>query len=261
MKKLTSRSLVPVACLLSLLAVTHSVSAQTPAKAPNPPPTVAPGSDPGPAPSPDQIGYQFGLTFGTQMHGAGIAAGDVSLDAISRGLQDGLAGKSATSTDQQQIIAFVRSVQEKVVTRNRAAAQSFLERNGKEKGVITTASGLEYKVLEPGDKKAPPISPTDQVTVEYRGKLLDGAEFDSSYTTGKPAQFPVNGVIKGWQEALVLMKPGAKWQLFIAPDLAYGSNPRPKIPGGSLLIFDVTLVSATPSSAPAAAVPPKAVTH
>jgi FKBP-type peptidyl-prolyl cis-trans isomerase FklB len=247
MKNLTARTWVQSGGLLALIVVTNFVSAQTPSKAPSAPPTVAPGADPGPAPSPDQIGYQFGLSFGTQMHNAGIT-NEVSVDAVARGLQDGLAGKSTTPSDQQQIFAFVRALSEKAVTRNQAAAKSFLERNGKEKGVITTASGLEYKIIAPGDKKAPPVALTDQVTVEYRGKLIDGSEFDSSYTTGLPAQFPVNGVIKGWQEALVLMKPGAKWQLFIPPDLAYGPNPRPKIPGGSLLLFDVTLVSAQPAN-------------
>jgi len=88
--------------------------------------------------------------------------------------------------------------------------------------------------------------------VQYRGKLLDGSEFDSTYTRGTPASFQVNGVIPGWQEALVLMKPGAKWQLFVPPELAYGANPKPGIPGGSLLIFDVELVSVKSSGAPGA---------
>jgi FKBP-type peptidyl-prolyl cis-trans isomerase len=91
------------------------------------------------------------------------------------------------------------------------------------------------------------------VTVQYRGKLLDGTEFDSSYSRGVPATFPVTGVIKGWQEALVMMKPGAKWTLFIPPDLAYGSNAKPGIPGGSLLVFDVELVSVKASGAAAPA--------
>ena len=91
------------------------------------------------------------------------------------------------------------------------------------------------------------------MTVQYRGKLLDGTEFDSSYARGVPATFPVTGVIKGWQEALVMMKPGAKWTLFVPPDLAYGANAKPGIPGGSLLVFDVELVSVKASGAPAPA--------
>jgi FKBP-type peptidyl-prolyl cis-trans isomerase len=107
----------------------------------------------------------------------------------------------------------------------------------------------------PGDKKAAVIAPTDEVTVQYRGKLLDGTEFDSSYARGHARPFPVNGVIPGWQEALVLMKPGAKWQLFVPPELAYGNNPKPGIPGGSLLIFDVELVSVKANDKPAALSP------
>ena len=123
------------------------------------------------------------------------------------------------------------------------------------KGVVTTASGLQYKILAAGDKKAPPIGPTDSVTVDYRGRLIDGTEFDSSYSTGMPATFPVNRVIKGWQEALVLMKPGAKWQLFIPPELAYGPRAQQKIPPNSLLIFDVNVISAEAAGAPPKAPP------
>jgi FKBP-type peptidyl-prolyl cis-trans isomerase len=120
---------------------------------------------------------------------------------------------------------------------------------------VTTATGLQYKILASGDKKAPPIGPTDKVTVHYRGKLLDGSEFDSSYSRNEPATFPVNGVIKGWQEALVMMKPGAKWQLFIPPELAYGTRAQAKIPANSLLIFEVNLLSAESASAPPKAPP------
>jgi FKBP-type peptidyl-prolyl cis-trans isomerase FklB len=229
--------------------------AQTP-KTPATPPAVAPGADPAPAPTPDQIGYQFGLGFGVQMHNAGIT-NEVSVDALARGVQDGLGGKAITQADQQQIQNFVRGIQEKQVSRNQAATKSFLERNGKDKNVITTASGLQYKINAPGDKKAPAISPTDEVTVEYRGKLIDGSEFDSSYSRGVPTTFPVNGVIKGWQEAIVLMKPGAKWTLWIPPDLAYGNSQQGKIPAGSLLVFDITLISAKSAGAPAPAFTPR----
>ncbi len=132
----------------------------------------------------------------------------------------------------------------------------FWQHNAHEKGVITTASGLQYKVIAAGDSKAAHITPTDKVTVDYRGKLIDGSEFDSSFSRGVPASFPVSGVIKGWQEALVLMKPGAKWQLFVPPDLAYGATSRPKIPPGSLLIFEVNVISAESSAPPPSAARP-----
>jgi len=142
---------------------------------------------------------------------------------------------------------------EAATTHNQAAAKEFLAHNAKEKGVTTTASGLQYKIIAAGNTKAATILPADEVTVQYRGKLLDGSEFDSSYARGTPASFTVNGVIPGWQEALVLMKPGAKWQLFVPPELAYGATPKPGIPGGSLLIFDVELVSVKSSGAQAPA--------
>jgi FKBP-type peptidyl-prolyl cis-trans isomerase FklB len=238
-----------IACVMA--AAAPLVGAQTPSSAPvTPPPTASSAADPAAAQNADQTGYLFGLTFGEQMHGVGITD-QVSIEAIARGLKDGLQGKRSTPADRQQVQEFVHSVMESALARNQSAAKDFLARNGREKGVTTTASGLQYKVILPGDRKAAAVAPTDAVTVQYRGKLLDGSEFDSTYTRGAPATFTVNGVIPGWQEALVLMKPGAKWQLFVPPELAYGVSPKPGIPGGSLLIFDVELLSVKSSGAPA----------
>jgi FKBP-type peptidyl-prolyl cis-trans isomerase FklB len=235
-----------------MVAAAPLVGAQTPSSTPvAPSPTNSPAADPAAAQNADQISYLFGLTFGEQMHGVGITD-QVTIEAIARGLKDGLQGKKSTPADRQQVQDYVHSVMETTVARNQAAAKDFLAHNGREKGVTTTASGLEYKIILPGDRKAPAVAPTDAVTVQYRGKLLDGSEFDSTYTRGAPASFTVNGVIPGWQEALVLMKPGAKWQLFVPPELAYGASPRPLIPGGSLLIFEVELLSVKSSGAPAA---------
>jgi FKBP-type peptidyl-prolyl cis-trans isomerase len=216
-------------------------------------PAAPPGSEAPAAPGGGQSGYLFGLAFGEQLHNAGVS-GQVTIEDIERGLKDGLQGKKSTPADRQQVQEFVRAAMASAITRNQAAAKDFLARNGHEKGVTTTASGLEYRIISAGDRKAPAIAPTDAVTVQYRGKLLDGTEFDSTYAHGAPASFTVNGVIPGWQEALVLMKPGAKWQLFVPPELAYGARPQPGIPGGSLLIFDVELVSVKPSGA---AAPPR----
>jgi len=230
--------------LVLMLAAAPFGLAQT-----SPPPVAAPGEPAAPAPAAPQdtsiehTSYLFGLTFAEQMHSVGIS-NQVDVDAIARGVKDGLQGKKSTRADQQQIQEYVRSIMVAAADHNKAAGQEFLAKNGKEKAVKTTASGMQYKVLTAGDAKAPVVLPTDQVTVNYRGKLLDGTEFDSSYTRGTPATFTVNGVIKGWQEALVLMKPGAKWELFIPPELAYGDKPRPGIPAGSLLIFEVELLSA-----------------
>jgi FKBP-type peptidyl-prolyl cis-trans isomerase len=175
--------------------------------------------------------------------------GDLKYDALARGIKDGVRGKTLSSTEQMQLKSHVSAAMQDMVKHNQESAKEFLERNGKEKGIITTASGLQYRIVSPGDPKGAAVSATDEVTVNYRGKLLDGSEFDSSYARGVPLTLRVNGVIRGWQEALVLMKPGAKWQLFVPPDLAYGTSPRPGIPGGSLLIFDVELLSIKPAAA------------
>jgi FKBP-type peptidyl-prolyl cis-trans isomerase FklB len=236
-----------------MVAAAPLVGAQTPSPAPSQPPVTSAAAAPAAAPASDadQTGYLFGLTFGEQMHGVGITD-QVSIEAIAHGVKDALQGKKSTPADRQQVQEFVRSVMAAEAARNQTAAKDFLGRNGREKGVTTTASGLQYKIILPGERKAPAVAPTDAVTVQYRGKLLDGTEFDSTYTRGAPVTFPVNGVIPGWQEALVLMKPGSKWQLFVPPELAYGTNPKPGIPGGSLLIFDVELLSVKSSGAPAA---------
>jgi FKBP-type peptidyl-prolyl cis-trans isomerase FklB len=255
MKHTSSEILRKTLCAMLMIAAAPLAGAQAPPPAPGTAP-VAPGARPTPAPAPDpeHAGYLFGLTFGEQLHNVGITD-QVSIDSITRGLKDGLKGTKSTPADRAQVQEYVRSVIMAAIAHNQAAAKEFLARNGHEKGVTTTASGLEYKIIEAGDKKAPAVAPTDTVTVQYRGKLLDGTEFDSSYSRGTPGTFTVNGVIPGWQEALVLMKPGAKWQLFIPPELAYGTIPKPGIPGGSLLIFDVEMVSVKSNTAAAAPAP------
>ena len=117
----------------------------------------------------------------------------------------------------------------------------FLSQNANQPDVVTTASGLQFRVLKEGKGKSPKSS--DTVTVHYEGKLTNGTDFDSSYTRGKPTQFKVNAVIKGWTEALVSMKKGSKWEIFIPPELAYGSKGVPGvIPPNSVLIFKVELI-------------------
>jgi FKBP-type peptidyl-prolyl cis-trans isomerase FklB len=255
MKNSTVRFWRQALCLVVIVSFAKFGEAQTPPPAAKPPPATAPGADPGPAPTPDQISYLIGLVFGAQMHNTGITPDAIASDSVVRGLKDGLQGKQPSPAEQQQLAAYARSAGDALAARQANAAKDFLAKNAKEKSVVTTASGLQYKILAGGDKKAPPIGPTDSVTVDYRGKLIDGTEFDSSYSRGVPATFPVNGVIKGWQEALVLMKPGAKWQLFIPPDLAYGPRAQPKIPANSLLIFEVSVISAEAAGAPPKAPP------
>lgn len=126
---------------------------------------------------------------------------------------------------------------------NKKSGEAYLAANKSKEGVVVLPSGLQYKVLKEGDGAQPKAS--DTVTVHYKGTLIDGTEFDSSYGRGEPATFPVTGVIKGWVEALQLMKVGSKWQLFIPADLAYGANPRPGGPIGpnSVLVFEVELIA------------------
>jgi FKBP-type peptidyl-prolyl cis-trans isomerase len=245
------RSACAGAVLVSFAPLLLAQNTSSPPASASPAPQAAPTPPPAPPLTSDQASYLFGLTLGEQLHGIGVS--DVQLDAVARGVKDAMAGKKSTAAERQQLNEFARGAVQASAVKNKAAAQEFLAKNGKEKGVQTTASGLEYKIIKAGDSKTPLISATDEVTVNYRGKLIDGTEFDSSYSRNQPATFPANGVIKGWQEALVMMRPGAHWQLFIPPELAYGPAPRPNIPANSALIFDVEVISAKPKPAAAPA--------
>jgi FKBP-type peptidyl-prolyl cis-trans isomerase len=198
--------------------------------------------------------YSLGVAWGSQLHDNGITPADVINERFMAGLHDALSGKvTMTPADQQNLQGLLHRTHDRLLEENHNAATAFLAENAKKPGVVTTASGLQYKVLHEGTGAAP--KPTDTVVVNYRGTLLDGKEFDSSYKRGEPATFVLNRVIPGWTEGLQLMKPGAKYQLFVPPQLAYGDQPRPPIPPGSLLTFDVELVSVQP---PAAVAPPAA---
>jgi FKBP-type peptidyl-prolyl cis-trans isomerase len=257
--KHTTRRLIQCACAGAvLLSAASHADVQG---APTAPAAAGPGAGnaapPPPALSNEQASYIFGLTLGESLHGIGLGS-EVQSDQVARGVKDAMAGKKSTPAERQQVQDFARSAMMAFAGRNKTAADAFLAKNGKEKGVQTTASGLQYKINKPGDAKAPAISASDEVTVNYRGKLIDGTEFDSSYQRGQPAKFPANGVIKGWQEALVMMKPGANWTLYVPPDLAYGPSPRPGIPPNSLLIFDIDLIGAKPAAAGGGATAPGA---
>jgi len=240
------------AASLLLAAYGAAVHAQSAAVAPAsvPPAGSPPGAPPAPVqpsrPTPDDAGYLIGLGLGQQLHQFGVTD-EVSLKTVLHGIRDGLAGKKVQPEDQVRLQTMMRSISEAAAAKNAEVAKQFLARNAKMKGVVSTASGLQYKILVAGDANAASPQVGDQVTVQYRGTLLDGTEFDSSAKHGGSATFPVKAVIKGWQEALQLMKPGAKWQLFIPPELAYGPAPRPQIPGSSLLKFDIELMSVKPA--------------
>ena len=192
--------------------------------------------------------YSVGVSMGEQLRASGISPELLNAQQLAQGVHDALSGKvSMTDKDRENLRGLVDSVGES----NHRAAAKFLAENGKKPDIVTTASGLQYKVLTAGTGAAPKT--TDEVTVNYRGTLINGTEFDSSYKRGQPANFQVNRVIPGWTEALGLMKPGAKYQLFIPPQLAYDLRSAPPIPPGSLLIFEVELLSV--KAAPIAAQP------
>lgn len=202
--------------------------------------------------------YAIGVSVGGELRRNGATAEDISPERVAAGLRDSLGGKAEMSQQyQQQIMTMLKGIHDKAMAKraaeaepNHAAAKEFLAENGKKKDVITTASGLQYQVLTQGTGDSP--KPTDAVTVNYKGSLLNGTEFDSSYKRGQPATFPVGGVIKGWTEALQLMKAGGKYKLWIPPQLAYDVDSPPSIPPGSLLIFEVELLSFKPAAAPGA---------
>jgi FKBP-type peptidyl-prolyl cis-trans isomerase len=218
-----------------LLRRAHEQAAAPNAAAPNTAPAATPHSS-----SADS--YSLGVSMGNQLHASGVTPQDVSGERLAAGVRDALTGKvKTTPEDQQNVTGLLRRSHEQAGETNHRAAAAFLAENGKKKDIVTTASGLQYKVLAAGSG-APPKA-TDEVVVNYRGTLLDGTEFDNSYKRGEPASFAVDHVIHGWTEALQLMKPGAKYQLFIPPQLAYDLQSPPGIPPGSLLLFDVELLS------------------
>ncbi len=205
------------------------------------------------------IGYDIGETFKKQNV-------DLNPDALFTGLKEALSGKEAALSKEERektLQAFQKEMMEKQIaaskeaaTKNAAEGEKFLAENKKKDGVKTTASGLQYKVLKEGSGASP--KETDTVVTNYRGTLIDGTEFDSSYKRNEPASFPVNRVIKGWTEALQLMKPGAKYQLVIPAALAYGERGAGQLIGpNATLIFDVELLSIKPPE-PVATVAPGA---
>jgi FKBP-type peptidyl-prolyl cis-trans isomerase FklB len=191
----------------------------------------------------DKASYSIGLNFGMNFKRQNV---DLNSDAFAAGFKDGMSGKNPLMSEQEvrdTMAAFEKDMQQKqgeMAQKNGAEAEKFLAANKTKEGVKTTSSGLQYKALKEGNGAQPKSS--DTVTVNYRGTLIDGTEFDSSYKRGQPATFPVGGVIKGWTEALQLMKVGSKYQLFVPASLAYGEQGRPGIPPNATLIFEVELM-------------------
>jgi FKBP-type peptidyl-prolyl cis-trans isomerase FklB len=190
----------------------------------------------------EKVSYSIGLNVGRNL-GSDLKKQSIDIDPnmVAKGIQDALSGANPLLSNeevQETMVAFQKEMSEKQKQRGEA----FLAENKKKEGVNTLASGLQYKVVKAGSGKKPKLN--DTVTVHYRGTLIDGTEFDSSFRRGKPATFPVSGVIPGWTEALPLMEEGAKWQLFIPPKLAYGEPGAGGLIGpNATLIFEVELIS------------------
>lgn len=196
----------------------------------------------------DKISYMIGHQIGSNFKRDGL---EVDVNMVLNGMKEALAGKDSplTAEESQKLMQNLQQeMQTKMAAKQKAESEknakegkTFLAENAKKPGVKTTKSGLQYKVLKEGKGEAPKA--TDKVTTNYRGTLIDGTEFDSSYKRGEPATFPVNGVIKGWTEALQLMKPGAKWQLWVPADLGYGEGGAgDKIGPNATLAFEVELL-------------------
>jgi FKBP-type peptidyl-prolyl cis-trans isomerase FklB len=196
----------------------------------------------------DRESYSLGYQFGQSLKVQGV---DINLQVYNSGIQDGLGGKEpqmtpeeirATMTNlQQRLVAAQQKTRREVAAKNLSESKTFLAENKNKEGIQTLPSGLEYKVVTEGSGKMP--KPEDTVKVHYKGTLIDGTEFDSSYRRGEPSTFKVKGVIKGWTEALQLMKEGSKWQLFIPPELGYGERGAGPVPPNSTLIFEVELLA------------------
>ena len=236
-----------------------STPAQAP-KAPTAKPHVAPGTKsdtpstkgsttPGLTTEKEKDSYALGLNIGR-----GLSKQPVDLDAaaIARGLKDAMTGAKPALSDeevaadlaqlQDQAKKATEAKMQELGAENQKAGATFLAENKTKEGVVTLPSGLQYRVLTPGTGPKP--AATDTVVCQYKGTLLDGTEFDSSYKRGQPATFAVGRVIKGWTEALQLMPVGSKWQLFIPAELAYGERGAGNvIPPNATLIFEVELVS------------------
>jgi len=196
----------------------------------------------------DKVSYSVGYQVGGDFKRQGVG---LNPDLLVKGVQDAMSGSEPLMTPQEmqktlvdlkkKIVSAQQEEQKKAAEKNLAEGKRFLAENAKKKDVKTLPSGLQYKVLQAGSGASP--KKTDSVTVNYKGTLIDGTEFDSSYARGKPATFQVNRVIAGWTEALQLMKPGGKWQLFIPSNLAYGERGAgSRIGPNSTLIFEVELV-------------------
>lgn len=217
----------------------------------NAPPAAKPAASVALATQKDKLSYIIGIQVGRQLaQSVKNDMLDIDPDLVGKGIKDALSESKFLLTDAE-IAATLQEVQKELTAKRMAAMESqrkqadgFLAANKAKPGVVSLPSGLQYKVVKDGAGPIPTAN--DWVRTHYRGTLVDGTEFDSSYKRNAPAVFPVNGVIRGWTEALQKMKVGSKWQLFIPADLAYGPQAKGNIPPNSTLLFDIELLAIVP---------------
>ena len=188
----------------------------------------------------EKQGYAMGQSIGGNLKQGGV---NLPVEAIVAGIKEAMEGTPQLSDDEvnKVLIAYQKELIEAAQKEN----ASFLENNKSKDGVVSLASGLQYKVLKSNPSGKSPKA-TDTVRVHYRGTLVNGEEFDSSYSRNQPAEFPLNGVIPGWTEGVQLMKEGEKWELYIPANLGYGSRGQGKIQPNSTLIFEIELLKVNP---------------
>lgn len=197
--------------------------------------------------------YAIGQQIGSNLKNQNI---DFDSDVLAMSIKEAAAGKESKLKPEEMQAALMKlqenlmKKQQEQSEKNKTEGAAFLEKNKSAEGVKTTASGLQYIVVQEGTGKSPGLK--DTVKAHYKGTLITGEQFDSSYDRGQPAEFPVEGVIKGWTEALQMMKVGGKMKLFVPPELGYGPAARPGIPANSVLVFDVELVDIVGNKPPAA---------
>jgi len=219
---------------------------------------AAPTASTKPTETRDKVSYSIGADIGNNL---GHSELDINPTFLTQGIQDAFAGKTVLSDEEMkatldqfrtEMQAKMQAKQKVAAEKNKADADKFLEENKKKEGVVTTASGLQYKIVKEGNGPKPKAGET--VSVNYKGTLISGQTFDESK---EPVTFPVEGVIPGWVEALQLMPVGSKWQLVIPPSLAYGENAPPSIGPNQTLIFEVELVGIKKADEGAASATPE----
>ncbi len=195
----------------------------------------------------DKMSYSIGYQFGSDLKQRNL---DVSVDTVIEAIRTALDSGEPRVSEQEMVTLLKRLEQEfraeqlekfkALADENKVKSEEFLSENKGKKNIVEMSSGVQYRVIEEGDGTRPTME--SEVIVHYRSSTMSGLEYDSSFARGEPVNFKVNQVLKGWQEVLPLMKPGAKWQVFVPPELGYGVRGQPPVGPNEVLVFDINLV-------------------